>query len=256
MELQQNPGSPFRNLSPSEDLISHLKIEMSLINILVGTSINIEADPSIFHGIESAELETRGVGILADMAGRLGAASASLGLDVDSNYGKTFASRQLMTCACSTKPTMLSSSKMIFRLANRSSNALPTRTTQLLRRHQSTAPARATPSQSLQAQQLEARQRQQLIAQQILAQQLQSQQSPVAEIAKHPSAVSHPALSEQPTQRGGGDNSIVFIFGGLLLGGIPLSYWYWGYRQRAMRQKKEEMLRGIQERYAARHGGG
>jgi hypothetical protein len=189
------------------------------------------------------------------MAGRLGAASTSLGLDVDSNYGKTFASRRLMTCACSTKATMLSSSKMILRLANRSSHALPTRTSQLLRRQQSTAPARATQAQSLQAQRLEAR-RQQLIAQQILAQQLQSQQSPVAEIAKHPSAVSHPALSEQPTQRGGGDNSIVFIFGGLLLGGIPLSYWYWGYRQRAMRQKKEEMLRGIQERYAARHGGG
>ena len=151
---------------------------------------------------------------------------------------------------------MPTSNKMIFRLANRSSHALPTRTSQLLRRHQSTAPAPATPSQSLQAQQLQARQRQQLIAQQILAQQLQAQQSPVADIAKHPSAVSHPALSGQPTQRGRGDNSIVFIFGGLLLGGIPLSYWYWGYRQRAMRQKKEEMLRGIQERYAARHGSG
>jgi multidrug efflux pump subunit AcrA (membrane-fusion protein) len=166
---------------------------------------------------------------------------------------------------------------MIFQLANRSSHALPTRTSQLLRRHQSTASAPATPAQSLQAQQLQAqqlqaqqlqaqqlqaqqlqaRQRQQLIAQQILLQQLQAQQqSPVAEIAKHPSAVSHPALSDQPAQRGGGDNSIVFIFGGLLLGGIPLSYWYWSYRERAMRQKKEEMLRGIQERYAARHGGG
>jgi hypothetical protein len=146
---------------------------------------------------------------------------------------------------------------MIFRLANHSSHALPTRTSQLLRRHQSTASAPATPTQALQARQLQARQRQQLIAQQILLQQLQAQQqSPVAEIAKHPSAVSHPALSDQPAQRGGGDNSIVFIFGGLLLGGIPLSYWYWGYRERAMRQKKEEMLRGIQERYAARHGGG
>jgi hypothetical protein len=69
---------------------------------------------------------------------------------------------------------------------------------------------------------------------------LQAQQSPIAEIAKHPSAVSHPALSDQPVQRGGGDNSIVYIFGGLLLGGIPLSYWYWGYRERAMTRKKEE----------------
>ena len=161
-----------------------------------------------------------------------------------------------LSCACSTKSTLLSPNKMIFRLANRSSHALPTRTSQLLRRHQSTAPQAATTAQSLQAQQLQARQRQQLIAQQILAQQLQAQQSPIAEIAKHPSAVSHPALSEQPTQRGGGDNSIVFIFGGLLLGGIPLSYWYWGYREQAMKRKKEEMLRGIQERYAARHGGG
>jgi hypothetical protein len=39
-------------LVASEDLIGHPKIEMSPINILVGRSINIEADPSIFHGIE------------------------------------------------------------------------------------------------------------------------------------------------------------------------------------------------------------
>jgi hypothetical protein len=159
-----------------------------------------------------------------------------------------------MTCACFTKPAMLLHNKMIFRLATRSSYALPTRASQLTRRLQSTAPAPTT--SALQAQQLQARQRQQLLAQQILAQQLQAQQPPPAEVAKHPSAVSHPALSDQPTQREGGDNSIVFIFGGLLLGAIPLSYWYWGYRERAMTQKKEEMLRGIQERYAARHGGG
>jgi hypothetical protein len=42
-------------LVASEDLISHLKIEMSLINILEGSSINIEADPSISHGIEISQ---------------------------------------------------------------------------------------------------------------------------------------------------------------------------------------------------------
>lgn len=173
-------------------------------------------------------------------------------LDVDFNW-KTFASRRQTTCAWSTKSTMFPPTKMISRLANRPSHALPTRTSRFSGRHQSTASARASPS--LQAQQLRARQQQQLLAQQILAQQLQTQQPPQAEGAKHPSAVSHPAL-DQPTQRGGGDNSIVFIFGGLLLGGIPLSYWYWGYREQAMKRKKEEMLRGIQERYAARHGGG
>jgi hypothetical protein len=50
-----NPGNPFRSLFPSEDLISHLRIEMSPINILVGISINIEVDPSIFHGIETLQ---------------------------------------------------------------------------------------------------------------------------------------------------------------------------------------------------------
>jgi hypothetical protein len=42
-------------LVASEDLISDLRIEMSPINILVGISINIEVDPSIFHGIETLQ---------------------------------------------------------------------------------------------------------------------------------------------------------------------------------------------------------
>lgn len=74
-------------------------------------------------------------------------------------------------------------------------------------------------------------------------------------VKTHPSSEAHPALRSGSSQRNN-DNAIFLIFGGLLIGAIPLSYWYWGYRERKMREKKEEMLRGIQERYAARHGSG
>jgi hypothetical protein len=74
------------------------------------------------------------------------------------------------------------------------------------------------------------------------------------EVAKHPSSVSHPALHEEEPRNT--DNAIFLIFGGLVLAAAPLSYWYWGYRERAIKAKKEEILRGIQERYAARHGSG
>jgi hypothetical protein len=84
--------------------------------------------------------------------------------------------------------------------------------------------------------------------------QTQAQQASTPQIAKHPSSVSHPALEDEEPRNS--DNAIFLIFGGLLLAGAPLSYWYWGYRERAMKAKKEEMLRGIQERYAARHGSG
>ncbi|KAM0703193.1 hypothetical protein Q7P35_009131 [Cladosporium inversicolor] len=104
----------------------------------------------------------------------------------------------------------------------------PGRAIQVFQRHQSTAPQTAT------------------------AQPPQTQQASTPQIAKHPSSVSHPALSEEEPRNA--DNGIFLIFGGLLLAGLPLSYWYWGYRERAMKAKKEEMLRGIQERYAARHG--
>jgi hypothetical protein len=103
------------------------------------------------------------------------------------------------------------------------------RTFKVFQRHQSTLPQAATPAQPL-----------------------QTQQATPPQIAKHPSSVSHPALGDEEPERNS-DNGIFLIFGGLLLAGAPLSYWYWGYRERAMKQKKEEMLRGIQERYAARH---
>jgi hypothetical protein len=80
----------------------------------------------------------------------------------------------------------------------------------------------------------------------------QTHQASSPQIARHPSSTSHPALGDEEPERNN-DNGIFLIFGGLLLAGAPLSYWYWGYRERAMKQKKEEMLRGIQERYAARH---
>jgi len=125
--------------------------------------------------------------------------------------------------------------KMIPRLARvsglsgqalgRSTRALP-----VSRRHKSTVPQTAT------------------------AQPPQTQQVSTPQVAKHPSSVSHPALGDQEPRNT--DNAIFLIFGGLLLAGAPLSYWYWGYRERAMKAKKEEMLRGIQERYAARHGSG
>lgn len=108
------------------------------------------------------------------------------------------------------------------------------RTLNVSARHQSTLPQTATPAKPPQTQ--------------------QAASSQLAD-AKHPSSVSHPALSEQPEARNA-DNAIFLIFGGLLLAAAPLSYWYWGYRERAMKQKKEEMLRGIQERYAARHASG
>lgn len=133
----------------------------------------------------------------------------------------------------------LISHKMASRLvhvSNHTSRVLPrtTRTFLSFGRHQSTTPQSATPARPLQTQQPA------------------QSQSPVA---RHPSAVSHPALDgSQP--KGGDNNNIVLIFGGLLIACAPLSYWYWGYRERAMKAKKEEMLRGIQERYAARHGSG
>jgi hypothetical protein len=103
------------------------------------------------------------------------------------------------------------------------------RTLKVFQRHQSTLPQAAT-----------------------TAQPPQTQRAAPPQIAKHPSSVSHPALGDGEPARNS-DNGIFLIFGGLLLAGAPLSYWYWGYRERAMKQKKEEMLRGIQERYAARH---
>jgi len=120
----------------------------------------------------------------------------------------------------------------IARISGSSSQALrrSTRTLQVFQRHQSTAPQTAT------------------------AQPPQIQQASTSKIAKHPSTVSHPALHEEEPRNA--DNGIFLIFGGLLLAAAPLSYWYWGYRERAMIAKKEEMLRGIQERYAARHGSG
>jgi hypothetical protein len=108
------------------------------------------------------------------------------------------------------------------------------RTLKIFQRHQSTLPQAATSAQP---------------------QPPQTQQAISPQIAKHPSSVSHPALGDEEPERNS-DNGIFLIFGGLLLAGAPLSYWYWGYRERAMIQKKEEMLRGIQERYAARHGSG
>lgn len=102
------------------------------------------------------------------------------------------------------------------------------RTFQVSQRHQSTAPQTAT------------------------SQPPQNQQASTPQVAKHPSSVSHPALQEEEPRNT--DNAIFLIFGGLLLVAAPLSYWYWGYRERAIKAKKEEILRGIQERYAARHG--
>ena len=126
--------------------------------------------------------------------------------------------------------------KMISRLARisgSSSQALgrPSAALRAFQRHQSTAPQAAT------------------------AQPPQTQRASTPQVAKHPSSVSHPALGDQEPARNT-DNAILLIFGGLLLAGAPLSYWYWGYRERAMKAKKEEMLRGIQERYAARHASG
>lgn len=111
--------------------------------------------------------------------------------------------------------------------------ARSSRTLSVHARHQSTSPQTATSAQPPQTQ--------------------QAASSQLANARPHPSSVSHPALGEQPEERNS-DNAIFLIFGGLLLAAAPLSYWYWGYRERAMKQKKEEMLRGIQERYAARHG--
>ena len=102
------------------------------------------------------------------------------------------------------------------------------RTFQVPQRHQSTAPQTAT------------------------SQSLQNQQVSTPQVAKHPSSVSHPALQEEEPRNT--DNAIFLVFGGLLLIAAPLSYWYWGYRERTIKAKKEEILRGIQERYAARHG--
>jgi len=126
-------------------------------------------------------------------------------------------------------------SKMISRLARISGSSSQTfgRSTRALQvscRHQSTVPQTAT------------------------AQPPQTQQASTPQVAKHPSSVSHPALGDQEPRNT--DNGIFLIFGGLVLAAAPLSYWYWGYRERAMIAKKEEMLRGIQERYAARHGSG
>jgi hypothetical protein len=126
--------------------------------------------------------------------------------------------------------------KMIPRLARTtvySSKALTgsPRTLKGFQRHQSTLPQAATSAP---------------------AQPPQTQPTTPPQIAKHPSSVSHPALGDGEPERNS-DNGIFLIFGGLLLAGAPLSYWYGGYRERAMKQKKEEMLRGIQERYAARH---
>lgn len=87
------------------------------------------------------------------------------------------------------------------------------------------------------------------------AQPPQTQQPAATPAERHPSSVSHPALSNHGP-KGGDSNAVVLIFLGLLAGAAPLSYWYWGHRERAMKAKKEEMLKGIQERYAARHGGG
>ena len=86
------------------------------------------------------------------------------------------------------------------------------------------------------------------------AQPPQTQQASTPQVAKHPSSVSHPSLQEEEPRNT--DNAIFLIFGGLVLAAAPLSYWYWGYRERAIKAKKEEILRGIQERYAARHGSG
>ena len=126
-------------------------------------------------------------------------------------------------------------SKMISRLARISGSSSPAlrrsaRAIQVSQRHQSTAPQTAT------------------------SQRLQTQQASTPQVAKHPSSVSHPALQEEEPRNT--DNAIFLIFGGLLLAAAPLSYWYWGYRERAIKAKKEEILRGIQERYAARHGSG
>lgn len=115
----------------------------------------------------------------------------------------------------------------------------PVRSASMPKRHQSTASPPTTPTPHPTAP----------------ARTQQTQQPLPPDAKMHPSSVSHPALRNQAAKRGN-DNTIFLVFGGLLLGGIPLSYWYWGYRERAMRAKKEEMLRGIQERYAARHGSG
>ncbi|KAM0714405.1 hypothetical protein Q7P37_010192 [Cladosporium fusiforme] len=134
------------------------------------------------------------------------------------------------------------SNKMALRLAPSSIHAMkacsrPFRALRSTNRHQSTtsSPTTATPQQPTTP---------------MRTQQTQPPSQPQA--AMHPSSVSHPALGESAA-KAGNDNTIFLVFGGLLLGGIPLSYWYWGYRERAMRAKKEEMLKGIQERYAARH---
>ena len=123
--------------------------------------------------------------------------------------------------------------KMISRLARISGSPSQAfrrsaRAVQVSQRHQSTAPRTAT------------------------SHHLQNQQAATPQIAKHPSSVSHPALQDEEPRNT--DNAIFLIFGGLLLVAAPLSYWYWGYRERAIKAKKEEILRGIQERYAARHG--
>jgi hypothetical protein len=153
---------------------------------------------------------------------------------LDLNFDLTFAQNHPDTTILQYSHSSDNMISRIVRSSICSSKALANlpRTLTNCQRYQSTLPQTATPGQSP-----------------------QTQQASLPQIAKHPSSVSHPALRDQEPERNN-DNAIFLIFGGLLLAGVPLSYWYWGYRERAMKQKKEEMLRGIQERYAARHGSG
>nr|OQO25806.1 hypothetical protein B0A51_06218 [Rachicladosporium sp. CCFEE 5018] len=68
---------------------------------------------------------------------------------------------------------------------------------------------------------------------------------------RHPSAVGHPALESKRTKRGS-DGLLYLTFFGLLGAGLPLSYWYWGYRERHMKEKKEKILADLRAKYAAK----
>ena len=71
-----------------------------------------------------------------------------------------------------------------------------------------------------------------------------------AQHLKHPSAIGHPALRKEPV-KAGSDKGFFVTFIGLLAAGVPLTYWYWGYRADHMRRVKEEKLKEVQERYRA-----
>ncbi|OQO10517.1 hypothetical protein B0A48_03814 [Cryoendolithus antarcticus] len=68
---------------------------------------------------------------------------------------------------------------------------------------------------------------------------------------RHPSAVGHPALESKRTKRGS-DGLLYLTFFGLLGAGVPLSYWYWGYREEHMKRKKEKILADLRAKYAAK----